>query len=264
MKLLRQRWFVVFVVGVLLLIATLQMLNSGNAALSPAAIILGAFIVPVTFVTYIGGYERRLDIGQHKMIPPSSIVWSFLIGGLIGVVTAGILEFATLRSLGIPQLFGVGFIEESVKLIIPVVIFIRGKYKSEADGLLFGIASGMGFAALETVGYGFTTFMQSQGNVGAVQQVLLFRGILSPAGHAAWTGLVCATLWRERSRVGHGVVNWVVAGTFVLAIVLHASWDMASMTGVPMFITILGYLVIATASLSLLIHRIREAHRVVS
>jgi RsiW-degrading membrane proteinase PrsW (M82 family) len=27
-------------------------------------------------------------------------------------------------------------------------------------------------------------------------------GVLSPAGHAAWTGLVCAALWRARLRPG--------------------------------------------------------------
>jgi len=63
------------------------------------------------------------------------------------------------------------------------------------------IAAGMGFAALETMGYGLVSFMQSRGDILILQQVLLIRGLLSPAGHAAWTGFVCAVLWRERERL---------------------------------------------------------------
>ena len=62
------------------------------------------------------------------------------------------------------------------------------------------ITAGMGFAALETVGYGLLAFTQRQGSLGSVEQTLLLRGLLSPAGHVAWTGLVCAVLWRERPK----------------------------------------------------------------
>ncbi len=166
----------------------------------------------------------------------------------------------TLRTLGIPQLFGVGLIEESAKLIFPVVVFIRRRYQSEADGLLFGVASGMGFAALETVGYGFTAYLQSHGNVGTLEQTLLIRGLFSPAGHAAWTGLFCAVLWRERNRAGHATFNLAILGIFVLAIVLHASWDIVSaINGLPIIAVMIGYLVISAIGLTLLIRRMEEA-----
>src|SRR3712207_8804468 len=83
----------------------------------------------------------------------------------------------------------------------------------------------MGFAALETMGYGFVTLLQSQGNLVVLDEVLLARGLMSPAGHAAWTGLVCAVMWRERSRAVRAVVNAKVIGAFATAVVLHALWD---------------------------------------
>jgi protease PrsW len=52
----------------------------------------------------------------------------------------------------------------------------------------------MGFAALETMGYGFVTLLASRGNLALLEEALLARGLASPAGHAAWTGLVCAVL----------------------------------------------------------------------
>lgn len=46
------------------------------------------------------------------------------------------------------------------------------------------------------MGYAFVVLIASKGNIGAVEQTLLLRGLLSPAGHMAWTGLVCAAIWQ--------------------------------------------------------------------
>jgi RsiW-degrading membrane proteinase PrsW (M82 family) len=123
----------------------------------------------------------------------------------------------------------------------------------------------MGFAALETMGYGFTSLLLSKGNLGVLDEVLLLRGLMSPAGHAAWTGLVCAVLWRERLKAGHATFNWRVGGAFATAVILHALLDtFASMRSA----TIVGSLsieavslLIALLSLTLLIRRVREARR---
>ncbi len=258
---MRQRWFIVLVVGLVLFVLSIVLLNSGVSILFPPTIILGAFLVPVTFTTYIGGFERGIDTGKHRIIPPSTIVWSFIIGGAIGVTFAALIEFAALRKLGVGQLFGVGLIEETAKLILPLIIFFRSSFKTEADGLLFGIASGMGFAALETIGYGFTSFVQSNGNPGTVESLLIVRGLLSPAGHAAWTGLVCATIWYERVKAGHAVFNLFIVGAFLLAVVLHALWDIVGSASLPAAATIGGYAVLGGIGISFLVYRMRQAGR---
>jgi RsiW-degrading membrane proteinase PrsW (M82 family) len=133
------------------------------------------------------------------------------------------------------------------------------------SGITFGVAAGMGFAALETMGYAFVAFIQSGGNIGTLEETLLVRGLLSPAGHAAWTGLICATLWRERARLGRPVINRAVVGAFALAVVLHALWDMFNSLRGPTFVDWLGVelisLGIAIISLTLLIRRVREAEQ---
>ena len=120
---------------------------------------------------------------------------------------------------------GIGVIEEGAKLILPLVFYFLGRYRSEAAGIVLGVATAMGFAALETMGYGFTSLLVSKGNLGLLDGVLLVRGLTSPAGHAAWTGLVCAVLWRERLKAGHATFNWRVGGAFATAVILHALWD---------------------------------------
>ncbi len=168
-----------------------------------------------------------------------------------------------MRTLGFLPKVGIGVIEEGAKLILPLFFYFLGRYRSEAAGIVLGVATAMGFAALETMGYGFTSLLASKGSLGVLDEVLLVRGLMSPAGHAAWTGLVCAVLWRERLKAGHAVFNWRVAGAFSSAAILHALWDtFASMRSA----TLVGFvgieavsLLIALVSLTLLIRRVREA-----
>jgi RsiW-degrading membrane proteinase PrsW (M82 family) len=253
MGILRRRWLRTFVAGLVLLYFTERVLvTTGNPNFVPSVILLGAFIVPVVFVTYL--YERLPD----WEVPIGPLATCFLWGGAVGTLVAGTLEYDLLRSLGIFALLGVGFIEESAKLIFPLIYFFAGRYRFEASGILFGVSSAMGFAALETMGYAFVTLLQSKGSLGALDEVLLVRGLMSPAGHAAWTGLVCAVLWRERLKAGHAVLNRRVVAAFLTAVILHALWD--TFNSLQGAVALLG-LGVALASLIFLARRVREADR---
>jgi RsiW-degrading membrane proteinase PrsW (M82 family) len=260
MKILRRRWFQILVGGlVLLCLVESTLLATQDLNYVPSVLLLGAFLVPVAFVTYL--YERL----PEWEVPLSPLAVCFVWGGVLGTVVAGTLEYDLLRSLGVFALLGVGLIEESAKLIFPLIFYFLGRYRSEGAGILLGVSTAMGFAALETMGYGFTTLLQAGGNLGALDEVLFARGLTSPAGHAAWTGLVCAVLWRERLRVGHAVVNGKVVGAFATAVVLHALWDafnLLSGTTLVGFLSLeLLSLLVAVVSLTLLIRRVREASR---
>jgi RsiW-degrading membrane proteinase PrsW (M82 family) len=255
-----QRWLQIFVGGAALFFATEQVLKfTGNPNFFPTVILLGAFVVPVAFVAYFYGQERVMDKEMHREAPLVLVSLTILLGGTLGLIVAGLIEYGTLKNLTIPGLFAVGLIEEAAKLLFPLAIYLRGRYRSEADGLLFGIASGMGFAALETMGYGLVALIQSQGNVGILEEVLLIRGLLSPVGHAAWTGLICAVLWRGRKRSGR-LFNPSVIGVFALAVVLHALWDISGSATLAV-ITYVGYVAIGAISLTLLIRALGQSRR---
>ena len=264
---LHSRWFQILVGGIILFIATEQALKlTQNLNLIPTVLLLGAFVIPLTFVAYFYGQERAIDRDIHQQQSPLVIAgMCFLVGGILGVAAAATIEYATLGNTSFLRLLGVGFIEELAKLILPVIIFIRWRYRSEADGLLFGVASGMGFAALETMGYGLTALIASRGDIGAFEEVLFIRGLLAPAGHAAWTGLVCAVLWRERNRKGRKIINFTVVGAFMLAVVLHSLWNtifsLGGATAIQLVIVIVGNLAVAAVSLTLLFRLLRESHR---
>ena len=226
----RWSWVLVLVVGVALYESVRgAVFATRNPNLLPALILLGAAVVPAAFTAFVAGRRLVFDLGGGL------VALTALVGGVIGVVAAGFLEYRTLRTLGVVPLLAVGVIEEAAKLIVPaaIVLFWR-RYRHPADGLLLGVACGAGFAVLETMGYAFVALIQSSGDLAVVQQVLFLRGVLSPAAHMAWTGLTAAALftaaaekWSTRSLLRFVVVFVVVAG-------LHALWDaLAAKSWVP-------------------------------
>jgi protease PrsW len=190
--LLRRRWLQIFVSGLILLfLVERTLVATSNPNYVPSVILLGAFLVPVTFLSYL--YERM----PSWDVPLQTLAVCFLWGGVLGTVVAGTLEYDVARALGFLPKLVIGLIEESAKLIVPLIFYFMGRYRSEAVGIVLGVATAAGFAALETMGYGFVSLLSSKGNLGVLDEVLLVRGLTSPAGHMAWTGLVCAVLWRE-------------------------------------------------------------------
>src|SRR4051794_1230654 len=98
----RHAWLVVLLVGVALFaIAERTMISTGNPNFLPSVILLGATVVPVAFVAFV--YGRRLPFD----VPSGAVVWTALVGGVIGSAVAGFLEFTTLRRLSFLPLMGV-------------------------------------------------------------------------------------------------------------------------------------------------------------
>jgi protease PrsW len=224
-----QGWFQSGLIGIILFIMLdVAIQYTRNFGFLPTFIILGAFTIPVAFAAYFCRQEYLLDRNIHNGIPLFMASIVFLIGGIMGTLFAGVLEFQLDFDSKTAQFLSAGGIEEVAKLVFPVIIFILGKYRSEVDGLVFGIASGMGFAAFETLGFGLLTLMSYLSNMRDLEQVLVIRGLLAPLGHADWTGLICGAIWHYQ---GKGKKMYIFATAyFLLAIVLHFLWNIASMT----------------------------------
>jgi RsiW-degrading membrane proteinase PrsW (M82 family) len=258
--LLRRRWLQIFASGLILLfLVEGALIATSSPNYVPSLILLGAFLVPVTFVTYL--YESL----PNWDVPLPALGVCLLWGRVLGTVVAGTLEYDVAKALGFLPKLAIGLIEESAKLIVPLGFYFFGRYRSEAAGIDLGVATAAGFAALETMGYGFVSLVQSKDNLGVLNEVLLVRGLSSPAGHMSWTGLVCAVLWRERLKVRHAKFNWRVGGAFLTAVVLHALWDTFASIRSATFVEFLGVtllsLLVAVVSLVLLLRRVREARR---
>jgi RsiW-degrading membrane proteinase PrsW (M82 family) len=191
-------------------------------------------------------------------------VLAFLYGGLLGVLAASILEPLVIHRYSFGAAFVIGMIEEFVKILGVLVIARRRRHNAEMDGLILGAAAGMGFAALESIGYAFTAFLTSQGSLSATVAVTLLRGLLSPVGHGVWTAILTSVLFRE-SGPKRFHINLKVIGAYLLVVVLHGLWDALPgvistfvSSGVDVFI---GQAVVGGIGLFVLWRRWREARR---
>jgi protease PrsW len=217
---LRRPWVLTLLGGLVLWLGlTVAAVETRNINLVPSVIVLGAFLGPVTFVVYV--YERVGDV------PLPTLLVCFIAGGALGVTGASVLEYRTMLELGALPTTAIGLAEESCKLLVPLAILVLGRYHRDADGLLLGVTSGMGFAAFESMGYGLTALLYSHGQIDYVEKLLFARGVMSPAGHAAWTGLTCAALWHAALHPGWRPKALFVAA-FATAVTLHALWDAAN------------------------------------
>lgn len=253
----------IFVVGLILYYVDKFLLGlSGNPNLVPTVILLGAWLVPVTYVAFLYDNEALQDI------PLPTIALTFFFGGVVATAAAGTLEMALVKNEGILGFLLVGLCEEIAKPLAVVWVARRREYFSELHGLVLGAAAGMGFAAFETMGYGFTAVLscvaqEQHGCLSLLAETLRDRGLLAPFGHGTWTAIVCAVLWRERARVGHFVLNRSVGKAFLAAVLLHAAWDITA--GIPLEIYLpyvvlpLLPLIVGVISLGILYRLMREA-----
>jgi protease PrsW len=241
-------WALIFVGALALFVITVASEGlAGNPRLLPELIAIGAFAVPVSFVALVR------DLAPGNGVPVRALVTCFVAGGVIGTAAASLLEYDVLRDFGVLPTLIVGAIEEPAKLVVPLIAFAVGAHRRTADGLVLGVAAGMGFAAFETMGYALGALVGPHGSVRACEEVLLLRGALAPSGHPAWTGTVCAALWWTRRRPRTTAAGLTPAAAFLVAVLLHAGWDAIDAP--------LGQTAIAVTSVGLLVGWLVVARR---
>jgi protease PrsW len=201
----------------------LALRDTHDAVLIPSLILIGAAIAPMTLITFIA--DRAVDHDATVL----SVALTATVGGFIGVSAAAVLEYQTGHRLQALPMTAVAIIEEAAKLICPALAVRAVRNRRPSTGLILGVASGAGFAVLETMGYASVSVVQSHGNIAALNDVLLLRGLTSPATHMAWTGLTAAALWAATDRGWTRATTTRFAATFILAVCLHTAWD--SQTG---------------------------------
>jgi RsiW-degrading membrane proteinase PrsW (M82 family) len=213
---------------------------TGNANLIPTVVLLGSFLVPVTFVAW--AFERR-ETGE---ITAELVLSTFVVGGLLGVLGASVLESFLLHPS--PWLFfGVGLIEEAVKLGALMVLTRHLRARTVRDGMILGAAVGSGFAAFESAGYAFTALFSVNGlSLVQVVQTEVLRGLLAPVGHGLWTAILGGVLFAA-SRREHFRITAKVVLAYLGVSILHGLWD--SMHSIALYLTLVlteGEHVVAT------------------
>jgi RsiW-degrading membrane proteinase PrsW (M82 family) len=196
-------------------VATLLVANAGLAT------VLAALIAPVVYVASI----RHADVPEGK--PFVAVVSTVLAGGLVGAGLAWLtrlyltqlsLAQVTAMAQGMPPLSLVLFlgitmplVGELLKLAGPLLLRRWPSFRDEViDGVVFGIASGVGFAAGSTLVNYWPIIRGGYAPTGAAAfsewtATLLGLTIVRPLVHGAATGLIGAGIWAATLRRGSGI-----------------------------------------------------------
>src|SRR3954466_14066679 len=108
----RRTWLRMFLTGLVLWVLTVVVtFITQNPNLIPTLVLLGSFLVPVTFVVWAFGRRHSGEVTAELLFT------TFVTGGVLGVLAASLLESYLLHPS--PLLFlGVGLIEEAAKLAV--------------------------------------------------------------------------------------------------------------------------------------------------
>lgn len=226
------RWIdLLFLLGGLFVVCTVMAVWHHNQLWQMAALLSGGLVGPVTYVAYIRG-SQQLGFSYVRL------AWIFLLSAAVAVPLAWVVERQWLfgldknavgfTELSVPLL--VALIEEGAKLIVCALLLRGRRMRFLMDAVVIGAAAGMGFAAVESMVYGWSYL--GQGSTGEMLAVLWVRALLSPLGHGTWTAIAAAGIWYglnwrhaaqrtrfARQRQGLGAV------LLLAAVALHALWD---------------------------------------
>lgn len=208
----RARW--------LLLGGALVVLLIGIGRLVPLAVVLGALLLPVFYLAYF----YVAEVYEDEPLP--ILLATFVAGGLFGaLLSAGFyrvilsqrrLAFGPSPSYILLTGVALPLLAQALMLVGPLVLyFTRPRFDHLLDGLVFGAASGLGFAAAQSIIYSWLLLQgpfQEQGSATTWILPLLRIVLFVPLLDAATTGLICAAIWLHRDRQAPvGNLGWFAA-----------------------------------------------------
>ncbi len=222
----------------------------GNIKMIPGLIVVGCFVVPSAALLLL--YEFNAPRNVSMML----LVRLVMLGGAISLLFS-----LTLFSLSddLSNLLGAsaaGLVEETGKLA--AVLFATRKlspvrYRYTLNGLVFGAAVGAGFAAFESAGYALSVMLKT-GNIGAVLDNILLRGVLSPFGHVVWTAIAAGALWRVKGAMSYSGIMLADSRflrIFLVSVLCHVVWNSGLILFFPLVVQLLVGLVAWAVALSL-------------
>ena len=210
----RNRYWIALVTGLAAFSASAYAffaLDWGWAMLT--TLILGAFIVPIMYVVYMA----ESDILATR---PGALALIFVVSAIAGIpISAGLQALIAVDWYSLGGAFTIALIEEPIKVIAVLWFLRRSTNRFRMDGLVFGAAAGMGFAAFETLlfGIGYSHLPK------VLVEALAVRSVLAPFGHGTWTAIACAVIYGQNTR--GRLYDPRVLAAFALTIGLHTLWD---------------------------------------
>jgi hypothetical protein len=202
------------------------------AGLISAAILVAAFLVPVLYLIYL--YEAQVYRDEPALVLGFTIGGG-IVAGIVFTVFARIVynpfqyssnPFANAGvSIGTLLIIGVVFpvLQEVLKPVPSFLLPKRADFPETIDGLVFGIASGLGFSLAEALitFSDVVTSMPAHVAPGNWIYDLATLAVFLPLLQGSTTGMIVATIWRwRRGRLGQREI-----GAVAMAVLAHIAFS---------------------------------------
>lgn len=170
-------------------------------------IILFAFAPSLALLWYF--YHKD----KYEPEPKRYVIITFLYGAIFSTALAVFLENTFsyfIQPAALTLALTAAVVEEPAKALAIRIPYKAKQMDGIMDGVVYGVAAGLGFAATENLIYG----------LGFGAGITLIRAFLTPIAHASWTAII---------GVGYGLKSEGKVNTlsifFFTAIILHFFWD---------------------------------------
>jgi len=197
-------------------------------------------------------YFYRKDRQRRE---PPLLMWKVFVAGFLAVIPAALVEqlFSSVDSQisgplkDIVRAFLIaGLVEEGTKLlVVRTFIYRRPEFDEVADGIVYTITAGLGFAFFENLLYSFGS-----------PEVLLMRGVTAVPLHAVSAGIMGYFIGRskfgERRLFGRGLF---------FAVLIHGSYDWLLFAGSWFIVLVLPLLFVCLRILQRLYRKALAADR---
>jgi RsiW-degrading membrane proteinase PrsW (M82 family) len=206
------------------------------AGLITAAILVAIFLVPVLYLIYL--YEAQVYRDEPAIVIGFTIGGGAVIGLIVTLVERALynpfpgvgnplhnagMDVATLLFLGLL----VPVVQEVLKPLPAVFMANRSEFPETVDGLVFGVAAGLGFSVAESL-VAFSSALTSlppHTTPGSWIFDLTTLAVFQPLLQGSATGMIVAAIWRFRL----GRLAGREIGGIVMAVIAHIAFSLGTL-----------------------------------
>ena len=226
--------------------------------------LLAVFFIGIAFVPALLYLNWFRNFEKHDPEPWGALYQAFFWGAITGIILAGLVNSMLMGivelAAGATVAIVVGaviiapFVEEFLKALGMMRAGVKEEVDEVEDGLVYGAACGLGFAATENLMYG----LEFGGGAGGVTLIIVMRTFSATLVHASATSFTGHGL---SQRFVHGASWRVVAKYYLMAVGLHAFWNGMMTLSIYDVLPGIGFifaLIVAIGTLQFSRNKIRE------
>jgi RsiW-degrading membrane proteinase PrsW (M82 family) len=194
------RWaFIIGLAAIVVLVAT---------GLIVAALLASIFLVPTLYILYL--YEAQVYRDEPALVLGATLAGGIVLGLVVTIIADHVLGISLHATAG--PVVGYTVVLPIIQLIVmplpALLLRTRPQFNETIDGLVFGVASGLGFGIAEGI-VNYSNVIANQGvHTDSASWIypMIALAVLVPLIHGSASGAIAATLWRPARG---GSARWV-------------------------------------------------------